>query len=73
MDHRLHPESPCRAVGVALAKLSARESKDKKISSRLKRKAVSLVLDELDLNISDLSEAERRFWVRWICTGCGLV
>lgn len=61
MDRRLHPEGPCRAAGVALAKLTAGEFKDKKISSRLNRGVVALVLDELDLNTSDLSEAERRF------------
>lgn len=61
MDGRLHPEGPCRAAGAALAKLRAREFKDKEISSRLNRGVVALVLDELDLSTSDLSETERRF------------
>lgn len=61
MDRRLHPEGPCRAAGVAVAKLTAGEFKDKKISSRLNGGLVALVLDELDLNSSDLSESLRGF------------
>ena len=53
--------SPRRAAELALAKLTARELKDKKISARLNRRQVALVVDELDLNAGDLSETERRF------------
>lgn len=54
MDRRLHPEGLCRAAGVAVAELTAGKFKHtQKKSSRLNRGSVALVLDELELNMSE--------------------
>lgn len=54
MDRRLHPEGLCRAAGVAVAELTAGKFKHThKKSSRLNRGSVALVLDELELNMSE--------------------